>query len=207
MPTTDLHYLTLTELARRLHEREISPVEVTQAMLDRIENVDRNLESYVTVLPESALARAKEAEAEIARGNVRGRLHGVPIAIKDLCSTKGVRTTCGTAVLSDWVPGEDATVVERLRDAGAIVLGKLKLTEGPRTGSAPRMSTSIARVTRARPTPSGQSRSSGSGKPWRSSSTTPSGKRRSVSTATCWRSSPSTSGYYGPISQMERCEW
>ncbi len=130
MPTTDLHYLTLTELARRLHEREISPVEVTQAMLDRIENVDRDLESYVTVLPESALARAKEAEAEIARGNVRGRLHGVPIAIKDLCSTKGVRTTCGTLVLSDWVPGEDATVVERLRDAGAIVLGKLKLTEG-----------------------------------------------------------------------------
>jgi amidase len=130
MGTPDLHYLPLTEISRRLHSREISPVEVTRALLDRIDRLDGALRSYVTVLPESALARAREAEAEIGRGDIRGPLHGVPIAIKDLCATKGIRTTCGTSIRSDWIPAHDATVVERLGGSGAVLLGKLKLTEG-----------------------------------------------------------------------------
>jgi amidase len=130
MPDSDLPYLTLTELGRRLRHRELSPVDVTRMILERIERLDARLHSYMTVLPASALAQAAQAEAELARGDVRGPLHGVPIGIKDLCATKGMRTTCGTLVLSDWVPDYDATVVERLVDAGAVILGKLKLTEG-----------------------------------------------------------------------------
>ena len=130
MPEADLPYLTLTELSRRLRGRELSPVDVTRRLLERIERLDAQLHSYVTVLPASALAQAAEAEAELARGDVRGPLHGVPVGIKDLCATKGMRTTCGTVVFSDWVPDYDATVVERLLGAGAVILGKLKLTEG-----------------------------------------------------------------------------
>jgi amidase len=105
-------------------------VEVTRTLLERIDRLDAGLHSYVTVLPDSALAQAAKAESELARGDVRSPLHGVPLGIKDLCATKGVRTTCGTTVLSDWIPDHDATVVERLADAGAVILGKLKLTEG-----------------------------------------------------------------------------
>jgi amidase len=130
MSTTDLHYLTLSELSARLRSRELSPVEVTDLLLERIERLDGELRSFVTVLAESAREQAAEAEAEIDRGQIRGPLHGVPIGVKDLCATKGVRTTCGTAVLADWVPNTDATVVERLVAAGAVILGKLKLTEG-----------------------------------------------------------------------------
>jgi amidase len=104
-------------------------VEVTRAHLDRIARLDPALHAYVTVLPESALAEARAAEAEIARGAWRGPLHGVPIAVKDLCATKGVRTTAGTRVLADWIPDFDAAVVERLRAAGAVLLGKLAMTE------------------------------------------------------------------------------
>jgi amidase len=130
MSTSDLHYLSLTELSSRLRSRELSPVEVTESLLERIERLDGELRSFVTVLAESAREQAAEAEAEIGRGQIRGPLHGVPVGVKDLCATKGVRTTCGTAVLADWVPNYDATVVERLVAAGAVILGKLKLTEG-----------------------------------------------------------------------------
>src|SRR5690606_902986 len=110
--------------------RELSPVEVTQAMLERIERVDASLHSYVTVTPEIALEPARVAEAEMTRGQFRGPLHGVPIALKDLCETKGVRTTWGTAILAGHVPSADATVVANLFEAGAIMLGKLQMTEG-----------------------------------------------------------------------------
>jgi amidase len=130
MADTELHYLELTEVARRVQSRELSPVEVTQALLARIEACDGQLRSYATLMAEQAMAKAKVAESEIMRGEIRGPLHGVPIAVKDLCWTKGVPTAAGMTIYRDNVPTEDATVVTRLNAAGAIILGKLQLTEG-----------------------------------------------------------------------------
>jgi amidase len=128
--TTALHYLELTELSRRLHAREISPVEATTAQLPRIERLDGRLKSYAHMMAEAALVQARAAEAEIMRGEIRGPLHGVPIAVKDLCWTQGVPTAAGMTIYKDFRPTEDATVVRKLYAAGAIILGKLQLTEG-----------------------------------------------------------------------------
>lgn len=125
-----LHYLELTELAVRLKTRELSALEVTRAQLDRIDAMDRELGSYVHVMAETAIAEAKAADAEIAHGQYRGPLHGVPIALKDLFWTKGIPTAAGSTIHRDFRPGEDATVVRRLKDAGAVTLGKVQLTEG-----------------------------------------------------------------------------
>ncbi|WP_369723450.1 amidase [Bradyrhizobium sp. LLZ17] len=125
-----LHYLELTELAARLKARAISALDVTRSQLHRICALDCDLGSYVHVMAESAIAEAKAADAEIACGHYRGPLHGVPIALKDLFWTKGIPTAAGTTLHRDFRPDEDATVVRRLKDAGAIVLGKLQLTEG-----------------------------------------------------------------------------
>lgn len=125
-----LHYLEITELAQRLHAKELSPVDVVEAQLARIRAIDPGLHSYLTVLPELALAQAKQAEAEIARGEIRGPLHGVPIAVKDLCWTKGEPTSAGMAIHRNFRPDQDATVVRKLREAGAVLLGKLGQTEG-----------------------------------------------------------------------------
>ena len=119
----------LTEVAALIARREVSPVELTRAVLARIERLDGALHSYLTVTPERALVAARAAEAEIGRGARRGPLHGMPIGVKDLCATRGVRTTCASGVLADWVPAHDATVVRRLEAAGAVILGKLNLTE------------------------------------------------------------------------------
>ena len=127
---SDLHYLELVELARRIRAKEVSPVEATRAQLARIQALDGRLRSYALVLAEQALAQARRAEAEIARGEVRGPLHGVPIAVKDLCWTKGVPTAAGMAIHRDFRPEKDATVVRKLTEAGAVILGKLQLTEG-----------------------------------------------------------------------------
>ena len=108
----NLHYLTITELAPMIERREVSPVEVTEHMLRRIERLDGKLKSYATVTGDLAMSQAKQAEAEIAAGNYRGHLHGVPIAVKDLCYTTGIRTMGGCKVLSDFVPDFDATVVK-----------------------------------------------------------------------------------------------
>jgi amidase len=132
--TTPLHFMTITELARRLAATEISPVEVTRAMLERIDRLDGRYRAYATRMDESALAEAYDAEREIMAGRNRGPLHGVPVAVKDLCFTSGVRTMGGCKVLSDFVPDSDATVVARLRAAGAVILGKLNLTEGAMGG-------------------------------------------------------------------------
>ena len=128
--TSDLHYLELTELSRRMQNREISPVEVTTAQLARIEALDGRLRSYAYVMTEAALTRARVAEAEIMRGESRGPLHGVPIAVKDLCWTRGVPTAAGMTIHRDFRPAEDATVVRKLYAGGAVILGKLQLTEG-----------------------------------------------------------------------------
>jgi len=132
-----LHFLGLEEIGRLIAAREISPVELTQRLLDRVAKVDATLKSYATVMAEQALAAARSAEREILAGRYRGPLHGVPIAVKDLCYTKGVRTMGGTPVLRSFVPDVDATVVSRLRDAGAVLLGKLNLTEGAMGGYHP----------------------------------------------------------------------
>ncbi len=130
MATDDIHYMELTELTRRMHAKQLSPVEATQAMLSRIAALDGKLHSYALVMSETALAEARQAEGEIARGAIKGPLHGAPIAVKDLCWTKGVPTAAGMTIHHDYKPTEDATVVRGLRDAGAIILGKLQLTEG-----------------------------------------------------------------------------
>lgn len=127
---TDLHYLELTELAARIRAREISPVTVTRSQLERIAAVDAALGSYALVMADVAMAEAASAEAEIAAGHYRGPLHGVPIAVKDLFWTKGIPTAAGMAIYNDFRPPDDATVVRRLREAGAVLLGKLQMTEG-----------------------------------------------------------------------------
>jgi amidase len=126
----DLHYLSLDEVARRLKARKLSSVELTQSMLDRIAKVDPKLKSYATLTPERALADAARLDAETAAGRSRGALHGVPIAVKDLCNTAGVATAAGMAIHRANVPAKDATVVARLKEAGAVILGKLQMTEG-----------------------------------------------------------------------------
>lgn len=129
MDTAELHYLELLEIGRRIQARELSSTEVTEALLGRIEALDGQLKSYARLMPEQARADAARADAEIAQGTIRGPLHGVPIGVKDLCWTKGVATAAGMTLYEDFVPDRDATVVRRLRDAGAVILGKLQLTE------------------------------------------------------------------------------
>jgi amidase len=126
----ELHFLELTELALRLRRRELSVVEVTRAQLARISSLDPELASFACVTAERALAAAAAADAEIAAGHYRGPLHGVPIGIKDLFWMEGVPTAAGMAIHRDFVPVEDATVVARLKQAGAVLLGKLQMTEG-----------------------------------------------------------------------------
>jgi amidase len=126
----DLHYLELVELAALIKVRKISPLEVIRAQLDRIAALDGELGSYVHVMADTAMAQAKTAQAEIAAGKYRGPLHGVPIALKDLFWTTDFPTAAGTTVHRNFRPNEDASVVRRLNEAGAVVLGKLQLTEG-----------------------------------------------------------------------------
>jgi aspartyl-tRNA(Asn)/glutamyl-tRNA(Gln) amidotransferase subunit A len=127
--TEDLAYAEIATLAPRLAHREVSPVEVTRACLERIAAHDGPINAFITVLEESALREAEQAERDIAAGNYRGPLHGIPIAHKDLYETRGVRTTAGSKILADFVPDQDATVVERLRAAGTVLLGKLNMHE------------------------------------------------------------------------------
>lgn len=121
--------LELRQAARALRGGSLSPVDLTRACLERIDRLDGRLNSFITVTAESALAAARRAEDEIARGRWQGPLHGIPIALKDNVDTAGVRTTAASAVFADRVPAEDADVVVRLKAAGAILLGKLNLHE------------------------------------------------------------------------------
>jgi amidase len=130
MASTDLHYLGLLEVGKLIQSRQLSPVEATQAQLDRIARLDGALKSYAQLTGASALEQAHAAEKEIASGKVRGSLHGVPIAVKDLCWMKDVPSAHGMTIYRDYRPKEDATVVARLKNAGAVILGKLQQTEG-----------------------------------------------------------------------------
>jgi amidase len=130
MASDELHYLTLLEAGRKIRDGEISSAELTAAMLARIGKLNGTLHPFVTVLAETATAEAAEADGELARGEARGPLHGVPLAVKDLMAISGVRTSAGMPIHAGRKPDHTATVVARLRAAGAIILGKLQLTEG-----------------------------------------------------------------------------
>ena len=142
MEKADIPYLSATELSRLIEATEVSPVEATEAYLERIDALDSTFNSYITVCPEDALQAARDAEKAITRGNYLGPMHGIPMAIKDQFWTKGIRSTGGSKLLADFVPDEDATVVGALKRAGAIILGKTNLTEfaigGPHQYGIPR---------------------------------------------------------------------
>src|ERR671911_13909 len=129
MAKAEICELNLTELSKLLATRELSSSEALQATLTRLERLDGKLNAFITVPGEQAIAEAKKADDEIARGRYRGPLHGVPVTIKDLFETASVRTTAGSKILADWVPETDSGVVERLRSAGAIIIGKTNLDE------------------------------------------------------------------------------
>ena len=129
MDRNELPFLSALELSDLFKSRQVSPVEATEAYLARIEQVDPSLNSYITVTAEQARAEARQAEAEIAAGNHRGPLHGVPVAVKDQFCTDGVLTTGGSSILEEYVPDYDATVMAKLKDAGAVLLGKLNMSE------------------------------------------------------------------------------
>ena len=135
--SSDLHYQSLTSVSDLIRRRKLSPVEATRAILERIARLDGQYRSYVTVLADRALERAKAAEAEIARGLWRGPLHGVPVAVKDLCNTTFAPTTSGTTIFKDFIPSFNATVVDRLEQSGAVIVGKLRMTEGAYTSHHP----------------------------------------------------------------------
>lgn len=129
IPFQELLEFDVATLSGKLRARDISPVELTEAYLGRIEQTDGSLRAYITVTDTMARKAAKKAEAEIAAGKWRGPFHGVPIALKDLVYTKGVRTTGGSKILADFKPDHDATVWTRLKRAGAVLLGKLNQHE------------------------------------------------------------------------------
>lgn len=129
MTEQELCYLDIRTLGQRYRARTLSPVEVTRATLDRIARLDSRLNSFITVLEEDAIAQARQAEREIQHGHDRGPLHGVPVSLKDLIDTAGVRTTAGSRLWRDRVPTSTATVAQRLEAAGAVLLGKCNLLE------------------------------------------------------------------------------
>jgi aspartyl-tRNA(Asn)/glutamyl-tRNA(Gln) amidotransferase subunit A len=129
MASVDILELNLTDLSKLIAARELSSSEAVSAALARLERLEEKLNAFISVLAEPALTEAKKADAEIARGHYRGPLHGIPVTIKDMFEMAGVRTTGGSKILADWVPETDSAVVERLRAAGAIILGKTNLDE------------------------------------------------------------------------------
>ena len=125
----DLPFLPATELSRLIETKEVSPVEATEAYLDRIDDLDFKFNAYLTVCRKEARLAAHEAEQAVLRGNYLGPMHGIPISVKDQLRTKGVRSTAGSRILEDFIPDEDATAIANLKRAGAIILGKTRLTE------------------------------------------------------------------------------
>jgi aspartyl-tRNA(Asn)/glutamyl-tRNA(Gln) amidotransferase subunit A len=126
---TELTSLNIHEAAQQLKGRKISPVELVQAHLQRIEQLDKQVNAFITLTPELALQQARQAEADIMHGDYRGALHGIPLALKDLFETQGIRTTAGSTFFDEYFPEADAVVVEKLKQAGAVLLGKLNMHE------------------------------------------------------------------------------
>ncbi|OGN94679.1 MAG: amidase [Chloroflexi bacterium RBG_13_50_21] len=125
----ELTSLNISEAATLLKQKEISPVELTQAHLERIHRMDRQMNSFLTLTPELALQQARQAESEIQHGQYKGPLHGIPLAFKDLYETRGIRTTAGSTFFAEYIPEADAAVVQRLKEAGTVMLGKLNMHE------------------------------------------------------------------------------
>ncbi len=126
---SEIVFLSATELGRRIHDKEISPVDATEAYLRRIERVEPRLNAYITITADHAMESARRAESEIASGIHRGPLHGVPVAVKDQIHTAGILTTSGSKFGVDFVPTEDATAVRNLKRGGAVLLGKTNMAE------------------------------------------------------------------------------
>ncbi len=129
LSSEDLHFTPAVELRDMIRNKLISPVELVKMFLDRIEKINPTINAYVTVVPEMALQVAKEAESAIMRGDKLGPLHGIPVSIKDVTMTAGIRTTFGSKLFENFVPDKDELVVERLKKAGAIILGKTNTPE------------------------------------------------------------------------------
>jgi aspartyl-tRNA(Asn)/glutamyl-tRNA(Gln) amidotransferase subunit A len=125
----EIQWLTLSEAASQIQKKELSPLELARACAERIQALDPQLNCFITRTLETAIEQARRAEAEIQTGDYRGPLHGIPLTLKDLFETKGVRTTAGSRFFADYFPQEDAVVVQKLRHAGAIFLGKLNMHE------------------------------------------------------------------------------
>src|SRR5215510_5722066 len=136
LQTNDLAFLSLTELSELIRSRKVSPVEVTRNILERIERLHPALNAYITVTRDVAMKSAQEAESEIQRKKWRGPLHGVPVAVKDLFDTAGIKTTAGSAVFKDRVPDKDAEVIRKLKAAGAVLVGKTNMHEFAFGGSS-----------------------------------------------------------------------
>lgn len=127
---------SILEITEKLKKRAVSPVELTRDCLQRIEKLNSQLNTFITITGDSAMSQARQAEEEIQRGQWRGPLHGIPLALKDIIDTAGVRTTAASALFKDRIPAEDAEVVRRLKDAGAVLLGKQNLHEFAYGGSS-----------------------------------------------------------------------
>jgi aspartyl-tRNA(Asn)/glutamyl-tRNA(Gln) amidotransferase subunit A len=125
----DPYALTLSEAARLIRENRLTPLELLESLLQRIDDLEPKLESWVTLDREKAISTAKEYSTEASEGKTRGVLHGIPVGVKDIYHAIGMRTTAGSSILAEYVPGYDATAVRRLRDSGAIILGKTETTE------------------------------------------------------------------------------
>ena len=129
MDKADIPFLSAAELSRLIEAKEVSPVEATEAYLERIDDLNFKFNSYLTVCRKSAIQSAQEAEQGILRGNYLGPMHGIPVAVKDQLWSKGIRSTGGSRILADFVPDEDATALANLKKVGAVLLGKTNLTE------------------------------------------------------------------------------
>ena len=134
MNKADIPFLSATELGELIYKREVSPVEATEAYLERVDRLDSKLNAFLTVCGDEALKAAREAELEIAQGRYRGPMHGIPVAVKDQLYTNGIRTTFGSRIFDQFIPDHDATVIVKLKAAGAILLGKLNMSELGLTG-------------------------------------------------------------------------
>ena len=134
MDKASIPFLTATELSRLIESKEVSPVEATEAYLERIDDLDFKFNSYLTICRKDALQAARDAEQAIVRGDYLGPMHGIPVAVKDQLWSKGVRSTGGSRILADFIPDEDATPIANLKKAGAILLGKTNVTEFAITG-------------------------------------------------------------------------
>ena len=129
MDAVDIPYLSATALSRLIEKKEVSPVEATEAYLDRIDALDFKFNAYLAICRRDAMQAAREAEAAIAGGNYLGPMHGIPVSVKDQLWSKGIRSTGGSTILADFIPDEDATPIAKLKEAGAILLGKTSLVE------------------------------------------------------------------------------